>query len=323
MNFLSKLRQRLGRSTNAAKAVCAITGTSRLLVPYFIFDRWLSMKLYGSSPDSYMGLQFYNRRWWSKNKFLTDGRHSDLDAAFNSAEGIEILLDKHRFLKTYAPFVRRDWLFIDNTTQEAAVHEFASKHEECIVKPISSCHGNGVRKIKTSDIMQLKQSGESFLAEEIIENCTELKSLNPTSLNTIRVVTCRDHGGALHIMAIVMRIGGPDAVVDNYFGGGVAYHVDADEGIVDRPGRNSRLEEFTRHPGSKALMVGFPVPRFQELLSWIREVADFRKDIRYAGWDVAITPKGFELVEGNNCPGPNIMQIHTQKGLYDTLLSYI
>ena len=124
-------------------------------------------------------------------------------------------------------------------------------------------------------------------------------------------------------MAIVMRIGGPDAVVDNYFGGGVAYHVDADEGIVDRPGRNSRLEEFVRHPGSKALMVGFPVPRFQELLSWIREVADFRKDIRYAGWDVAITPKGFELVEGNNCPGPNIMQIHTQKGLYDTLLSYI
>ena len=323
MNFLLKFRQRLGRSTNAAKEVCAITHTSKLLVPYFIFDRWLSMKLYGTSPDSYMGLEFYNRRWWSKNKFLTDGRHSDLDEKFNSKEGIEILLDKHQFLKTYAPFVRRDWLFIDNQTPEAKIDNFVSRHAECIAKPISSCHGNGVRKIKTAEIMQMKCNGEAFLAEEFISNCDELKSLNPTSLNTIRVVTCRDHVGELHIMAIVLRIGGPDAVVDNYFGGGVAYHVNVKEGIVDYPGRNSKLEEFVRHPGSNALMVGFPIPRFKELLAWIRDVADYRKDIRYAGWDVAITPEGFELVEGNNCPGPNIMQIHTQKGLYETLLKYL
>ncbi len=323
MNFFSKLRQRLHRTTNAAQEVCVITGTSKLLVPYFIFDRWLSMKLYGTSPDSYMGLQFYNRRWWSKNKFLTDGRHSDLDEKFNSKKGIEILLDKHQFLKTYASFVKRDWLFIDKGTPDADIHDFTSKHDECIAKPISSCHGNGVRKIKTNEIMQLKRNGETFLAEQIIENCAELKSINPTSLNTIRVVTCRDHGGELHIMAIVMRIGGPDAVVDNYFGGGVAYHVDVNEGIVDCPGRNSNLKEFVRHPGSNALMIGFQIPRFKELLVWIREVADFRKDIRYAGWDVAITPEGFELIEGNNCPGPNIMQIHTQKGLYETLLSYM
>ena len=323
MKFGLKLWRRLSRSTNAAREICAITHTSNLLVPYFIFDRWLSMKMYGTSPDSYIGLQFYNRRWWSKNKFLTDGRHSDLDEKFNSKEGIEILLDKHQFLKTYAPFVKRDWLFIDNGTPDADIHDFASKHDECIAKPISSCHGNGVRKIKTAKLAELKNSEDSFLAEQIIENCDDLKSINPTSLNTIRVVTCRDHDGKLHIMAIVMRIGGPDAVVDNYFGGGVAYHVNVEEGIVDYPGRNSKVEEFVRHPGSNALMIGFPIPRFKELLAWIREVADFRKDIRYAGWDVAITPEGFELIEGNNCPGPNIMQIHTQKGLYETLLSYI
>lgn len=49
-------------------------------------------------------------------------------------------------------------------------------------------------------------------------------------------------------------------------------------------------------------MVGYKLPHFEELKSYIYKLCMIRPNIRYVGWDIAITPKGFELIEVN-CPG--------------------
>lgn len=310
------------RAINIATEVCNITKCSKLYIPYFFIDCIVSRFVYGASPESYMNLEFYNKKRWSKNKFLTDGRHRHIDGYFNEKSGIETLLNKNKFLLEYKEFIKRDYILVNKDTSKELLNVFISKHEKCIIKPLTSCCGQGVSKINSSEIINYMNGG-NLLAEEVIENCSYLKALNPSSLNTIRIVTCKDKNNNIHIMAIVLRVGVAGQSIDNYCGGGVAYHVNIEEGIVDCPGQDVKGKVYIRHPSTNTMMIGFKIPRFKELIDYIMVVANHKNNVRYVGWDVAMTENGFELIEGNNCPDPNIMQVFTHKGLFDEVLSYI
>lgn len=41
-----------------------------------------------------------------------------------------------------------------------------------------------------------------------------------------------------------------------------------------------------------------------------KEVAYYEPDARYVGWDLAITPNGVELLEGNIPPGKTLLKSH-------------
>lgn len=56
------------------------------------------------------------------------------------------------------------------------------------------------------------------------------------------------------------------------------------------------------HPGSNFQMIGFKLPNFNELKEYILELVKLAPSARYVGWDIAITPNGYDLVE-MNCPG--------------------
>ena len=41
-----------------------------------------------------------------------------------------------------------------------------------------------------------------------------------------------------------------------------------------------------------------------------------QKGVNYVGWDIAITDKGFEIIEGNHDPGHSSIQLITREGYY-------
>ena len=104
-------------------------------------------------------------------------------------------------------------------------------------------------------------------------------------------------------------MGGAGSIIDNLNGGGVAYHVNSIYGIVDQPSKNSKNEHFYYHPSTGIKMIGFQIPNFLELKVFITKIAKICPLARIVGWDVAITEKGFVLIEGNMCSGEDAMQL--------------
>ena len=94
-----------------------------------------------------------------------------------------------------------------------------------------------------------------------------------------------------------------------------------DTGRVTGPGRdNSSLTAYVRHPGRGAFMPGLCVPHWSETLKTVRRAMDIVPGMGYVGWDIAETPAGPELVEGNfGYPGGNIIQFDGT-GKYPLLL---
>ena len=76
------------------------------------------------------------------------------------------------------------------------------------------------------------------------------------------------------------------------------------------PGRNNTdLGDYTRHPASGAYLPGFQIPFWPELTACVRRAMDRVPGMGYVGWDIAVTPDGPELIEGNwHWPGGNIIQ---------------
>lgn len=174
-----------------------------------------------------------------------------------------------------------------------------------------------INSTEFKDLLIEKES-TSFLLEEIVRNCDELASINPTSLNTVRATTLIQKDGTPRIMSIILRVGAPGSHVDNWGAGGVGYNFDIETGVCNMYGRDKKNRPYVYHPGSNVQMIGFKLPRFEELKQYVYELTKVFPAARYVGWDIAITPKGFDLIE-MNCPAGHDMFQSFDNPVYDLM----
>ena len=91
-------------------------------------------------------------------------------------------------------------------------------------------------------------------------------------------------------------------------------------GGVFTPGTDDTGRCFERHPDTGVMIRGFQIPNWVELLHFTEEAA-MHYPMKYVGWDIALTPEGPALIEGNvHWPGGNIIQFD-RVGKYPLILS--
>ncbi|WP_308759887.1 sugar-transfer associated ATP-grasp domain-containing protein [uncultured Bacteroides sp.] len=146
------------------------------------------------------------------------------------------------------------------------------------------------------------------LLEQVVTNCLEISEINLSSLNTFRVYTMIDRCGESHIIAIMLRAGVAGKTVDNWGSGGIGYHFDIESGVCVGYGYDKKHNRYIFHPGSRLKMVGFSIPRYREFKEFVFALTKIEPKARYVGWDIAITPDGFELVEMNFPGGHDFLQ---------------
>lgn len=180
-----------------------------------------------------------------------------------------------------------------------------------LMKPQDATHGDGVEKFYAKDISdypafydKLVKEGRT-LVEEVITQHPDLDRLWPGSINTVRLVTIYAHGKG-NIVASFLRVGNSDKPVDNFNGGGMVVPLDVETGKVLCAAVNKAGERFEVHPGTGTPFEGFVVPLWDQVIALAEEAAGVVKGVRYVGWDVAVTPEGPCLVEGNQYPGHDI-----------------
>lgn len=84
--------------------------------------------------------------------------------------------------------------------------------------------------------------------------------------------------------------------------------------MIRRPALSDKTGEyFDAHPDTGCSFIGFRVPCYKEAVDLCRRAARVRPGMRYVGWDVAVTPDGPVLVEGNDLPAYDGQIYHQQE----------
>ena len=189
-----------------------------------------------------------------------------------------------------------------------------------VVKPVGGGHGEGVRVLRRDGADWLegatRWSPEALLAsiratgrhvvQERVADHPELQRINATAaLQTVRLTTLEHHGTVATVQASV-KLAMPDALTDNYAGGRTGTMmaiIDAATGVitelwVSRPG-GVGAEPAARHPRTGEPVVGRALPLWDEALALGVRATHAFAPLRTIGWDVALTPEGPLLVEGN------------------------
>lgn len=296
-------------------------------VLHYFFDSMYCSFRHGASAENYLVLRFYELSERERGEYLTSGRSKTVDTALNrkaTKEDKQNVGRKDLFNRAFSGLVRRDFLYAPDCSFEEFT-AFLDRHEACMIKPVAGTMGKGIEKRRCPEDRRgfyAHCREEKLLLEEVIRQHPALSEINPSCINSVRINAARDAKGDVRLIGACLKCGGVGAVTDNFHSGGVAYPLDMETGRVSGPGRNNReIREYTRHPGTDFFMPGFALPFWAEVKELARQGMERAPSLGYVGWDIALTPDGPELIEGNfHWPGGNIIQFD-RVGKYPLILS--
>ena len=302
MSVLQTVKNGIPELHEQARLVTDTYGGTKM---HWFLDMVWCLFRYGARPIDYVRFEFHKKSARERNRYLTMFRYFRMQKKFGM--GNESTHGKIAEYKTFANYIQRPWMVVDKDTDPQDVRDFIAKQGVVFAKPNMGDQGKGVMKIKSGDntaiedlINECKQN--PYVVEGVIEQASEIAAINPSSVNTVRAYTLIKRNGETQILGIMLRVGRVGSHVDNWGSGGVGYDFDIETCICVGYGRDKKNNPYIFHPDSNVQMVGFRLPNYERLKQTVIELSQLVPQARFVGWDIAITPNGYELVE-MNCPG--------------------
>src|SRR5699024_2414795 len=199
-------------------------------------DLGLSIIVYGSGINDYFQYQFYKRKHIDRKTFVVHRKRMKIVNTFNDSQDRKILDSKPLFNKKYDAYIQRDWLNVPRASF-SDFNEFTTTNNKFIVKPIDGSHGKGIRIVEIKretdlDSLYKELKNENSIIEELIVQHKDLAEFNPTSVNTLRVVTLFCPDGEVRVMTANLRVGNGLRYADNFHHNGIATLLNVNTGIV-------------------------------------------------------------------------------------------
>lgn len=140
--------------------------------------------------------------------------------------------------------------------------------------------------------------GSSYIIQHRLEQHPDVDHINPSCINTIRMITIIGKKSRKpRLFAQYMRVG-CKAINDNRATGGVGVAI-SDDGIMQKFGVGHHKVEI-QHSITNHIYAGTIIPFWQEAKKLVIHAHEALPEIPTIGWDVAITPSGPVLIEGND-----------------------
>ena len=275
--------------------------------------------VYGVGYQDYQVFGFAHVRGKEKRRtFMTMNDNLSVVRAMNDRDASQIFVDKCEFNRRFSEYIGREFLDLRECGFEEFDHFLMGK-EVIFAKTVNNFGGKGIAKLELNQfqdhrrLYQMMMAGKQYLVEECIQQDTKMSSLCASSVNTIRIVTLVKDG-QIHIMYALIRIGDGKRFVDNISSDGMYCPVDGN-GVLCKPAFCDATGEYYEvHPYTGAKLLGFQIPCFHKALEMVKRAALEIKEVRYVGWDVAISESGPVLVEGNTIPGYDMCQNYYHLG---------
>ncbi|MCQ2285516.1 MAG: hypothetical protein MJZ76_01410 [Bacteroidales bacterium] len=204
------------------------------------------------------------------------------------------------------------YYYIDgqSVTKEKAL-DSCKNLTNCIIKPSRSTRGQGVKVLSvhegTTNIAEktLEQVFEDydkdFLIQEMVKQHPAMAALNPTSLNTIRLLTYRS-GEEILLLYAVIRIGRKNQVIDNESAGGISARIEPD-GKLAKYAYGAPGQDQLEKSDAGIVLEGYQIPEFQKVIDTVKQLHFRLPYFNIAAWDMAITEDGEPIfIEWNANP---------------------
>lgn len=152
-----------------------------------------------------------------------------------------------------------------------------------------------------------------YLIQAKLQQHEFLNNIAPYTLNTIRVVTFVDRGNKAHVQCTALRVGRRGHAGDNWDQGGVSIALDRSTGMLGQGVLKPKYggQWVKAHPDSGVVFQGLQMPQWDQILELSLRAARVSPNLRSVGWDVALTPDGPVIIEGNPDWGLLLVQVHT------------
>lgn len=290
--------------------VHGITGKNRAWILKDVVECGLK---YGAGFNDYLLCEFYNLTPRQRATYVTRSVNNTLVTMLNDRDSYHFFDYKSEFYTKFADYLGREWIDFSKTGKEE-FERFMSSRDAVMVKPEGGTGGKGVEKLYKKDFKSLSEMYDKLKAdqvgvvEDVLRQHPDVDALNPSSINTLRVVTVINDSGA-HIVYAYIRIGNGGRAVDNLHSGGMCAPIDLETGVVQYPGYDKDRHTYVKHPITGADIQGFQIPMWEQAKNMCLKAAMVVPKMRYVGWDVALTPEAPVLVEGNNLPGYDFLQM--------------
>ncbi len=282
----------------------------RLAIDYMIATYKFKCNL-----KNYLIFDFYYKNKNEKRKYIveTDGELVDSFNEKSTPDDKSIFEDKARFNETFNKYIQRGYIYC-GLHSKTEIMTFIKKYEEVVVKPTNLNGGKGIKIVSINELNNIDEFVEDainnkYLLEEKLTQNKHILKLNPTSINTIRVVSVVDKFNNVHILGCSIRVGKKGSFVDNMSQGAVGYPIDEETGLICGTGKDYYGGNYFTNDLGNVEMKGFQIPNWKMVKEVINNAAKIVPTIRYVGWDVCIKEKNIELVEGNLHPAPWTYQI--------------
>lgn len=288
-------------------------------------DLILSYMFYHILPWEYELYNFAKQKHEQRLMWLSD---TDRFMCCRLAMGIntfKCLTDKAIFYSMAKDFFKRPVYVFDKSTRKEHMEAFVSKADKLFVKPLDGSLGKGAFIIESNDYVslydKLTRSGKCWMLEGVINQVDDMSMWNKTSVNTVRIPSFKVNG-EIHILQPFFRTGRKGQIVDNAGAGGILCVIDEVSGVIKTDGFDEHNNQYEYHPDCGLKYKDWQIPHWNELRGLVRKVhLALPDDFRYIGFDFALTPSGWDLIEGNW--GQMVGQIAEQRGIKREFESYL
>ncbi len=183
------------------------------------------------------------------------------------------------------------------------LHTLLHEHEKLIVKPTPGGGGDGIEFIRRGDTKEQIESvlrsftEDDLVIEEILKSHPSYAIANPTSLNTLRIITLQ-YKETLQVISVLFRMGASGKEVDNFTQGGVACGVNPDGTCMDY-GFDHFGERYDKHPNGFEF-AGHQLYGVDKAIDLVKKLHQRIPQFRQMSWDIAFAEDGTpKLIEMN------------------------
>jgi len=241
-----------------------------------------------------------------KNYIPDDIFNAIISPKFNEMRQWPALLDKNLSYNLFKDFKQpkrvlqniNGFFYVDDkiVSEYVALETCNIINKSLIIKPtIDSGDGNMVeifsvknhqtnfKNLKTSELFNLYK--KDFIIQEFVEQSASMKSLNPSALNTVRVMTYLKEDG-VHVLSSVLRIGQTGSHTDNFCGGGIVCGID-NNGFLKNKGYTRFGDVFTK-TASNVVFEGFQIPNYSSVVQMVEAMHPMVPYFKFISWDIGI-----------------------------------
>ena len=266
-----------------------------LLVNYKFYDFYNNFLAPGEQLCYYLPDSFYQT---FIDEYFTNPQHSNPcdDKNLYDVYFHDVNRPKTLFRKSHGLWLDADYNRISPTE---AIKKACDKKRVVVKKTRFSWGGKGLLfwNADEDDLTTLQDfvnDADDLICQEEIVQHSELSRLNPSSVNTVRIMTMLFQG-QVYALSSVVRMGINGSKTDNASSGGIVCGINPN-GQLKTVAFDTLANQYPCHPQGTAFE-SVTIPNFDECTALVKKLAQrFSSVSRLISWDIAIDESGYPLL---------------------------